>query len=98
MTKRTLLIVAALGALAVAIVLTLPLFGVALRGGDNPPPTPTEHSSPTAPAAAGHDAGPPARREVIIDPRRQQLIGVLYGASQTNDDQPRGARHRHRPI
>jgi RND family efflux transporter MFP subunit len=78
MTKRSVLVLV-IGALAaIAALLAFTPAGVALRGGaGREPRSHTEHSSSASPVPAVVPGGDvPARGEVTIDPRRQQLIGV----------------------
>ena len=80
MTRRSLLILALVVVVAVvAAVLAFTPAGVALRGRNRNAVATTGRPAPrNAPAPAGDLATPegPARGEVVIDSRRQQLIGV----------------------
>ena len=80
MTRRSALILALVVVAAlIATVLAFTPAGSALRGGNGNGAATTPTPSPaTAPAPAGDHAMPdvPARGEVVIDSRRQQLIGV----------------------
>lgn len=80
MTRRsTLTIALVVVAAIIAAVLAFTPAGSALRGGNGNGAATTPTPSPaTAPAPAGDHAMPdvPARGEVVIDSRRQQLIGV----------------------
>lgn len=73
MTKRSLLMVAlAMAAALIGAVLAFTPAGAILRGGDDSNAVATSG----APAGDHPMADVPARGEVVIDPRRQQLIGV----------------------
>lgn len=78
MTKRMLLLVAAIAAVAiVAAVLVFTPAGRMLRGGDDVAVATPATASGGSQAHAEHaQAQAPARGEIVIDPRRQQLIGV----------------------
>jgi RND family efflux transporter MFP subunit len=76
MRKRSVFVLVILALAAITALLVLTPAGVALRngvGGD--PPSHAEHPA-SAPPPVTSAADVPARGEVTIDPRRQQLIGV----------------------
>jgi RND family efflux transporter MFP subunit len=79
MTKRSILVIAGIGVVAiVAAVFVFTPAGRALRREDvGPVTTPAVARAPSGDAHAEHaQTQAPARGEVVIDPRRQQLIGV----------------------
>jgi len=78
MTQRLLLLLAGVAVAIVAAVLAFTPAGRILRRGDAVTvATPAAPSGTSSEAHAGHaQAEAPARGEVVVDPRRQQLIGV----------------------
>lgn len=78
MTKRLFLLLAGIAAVAVVVaVLALTPAGRILRSDDVTVPTPAAARSTSSEAGAERaQAEVPARGEIVIDPRRQQLIGV----------------------